>query len=163
MDQQAGSERHILEAHLDGNRATVVRKVTGLTWDQATTRLGPTRTSVAGILKHLVNVERWWFRHHLAGESDVPFDWSDEDPDLEFDLAPSDSVESLVADYELACEQSREIAARFDLTDQLTRPEADGNRPSLRWVYVHMIEEVARHNGHLDIYRELLDGQTERG
>jgi len=162
MDEQTGSERHILEAHLDQNRATAVRKATGLTWEQATVRLGPTPTSVAGILKHLVNVERWWFRHHLAGEEDVPFDWSADDLDLEFELQTDDTLESLIDAYEVACAESRAVAAQYDLTDQVRRPERNGNRPSLRWVYVHMIEELARHNGHLDIYRELIDGQTDR-
>jgi uncharacterized damage-inducible protein DinB len=162
MDEQTGSERHILEGHLESNRATAVRKVSGLTWEQASRRLGPTPTSVAGILKHLINVERWWFRHNLAGEPDVAFDWSDDIPDLEFDLAAADSLETLIAAYGVACEESRVVATRFGLTDQMRRPEESGSRPSLRWIYVHMIEELARHNGHLDIYRELLDGQTDR-
>lgn len=162
MDEETGSERQILEGHLEQNRATVIRKCTGLTWEQATTRLGATQTSVAGILKHLVNVERWWFRHHLAGEDDVPFDWTADDPDLEFELGPEDSMDTLLAAYAGACDESRAIAARFELTDRLTRPDHSGVRSSLRWVYVHMIEELARHNGHLDIYRELLDGQTDR-
>lgn len=163
MDEETGSERHILEAHLDQNRATVVRKCSGITWEQATVRLGPSATSMAGILKHLINVERWWFRYHLAGEDDVPFDWSDDEPDLEFEFGSDDSMDSLLRAYASACDDSRAIAARFELTDQLTRPDRSGVRSSLRWVYVHMIEELARHNGHLDIYRELLDGQTDRG
>jgi len=163
MDEQTGSERHILEAHLDDNRDTVVRKVTGLTWEQATRRLGPTPTSAAGILKHLINVERWWFRHNMAAESGVPFTWSEDVPDLEFEFVPEDSIESLLDEYRVACQESRDVAARFQLTDQMLRPERNGNRPSLRWIYVHMIEELARHNGHLDIYRELIDGTTDRG
>jgi uncharacterized damage-inducible protein DinB len=162
LDIESGSERTTLEAHLDANRDTVVRKVSGLAWEQATTRLGNTPTSVAGILKHLINVERWWFRHNLEGEEDVPFDWTDNDLDLEFELGPRDSLESLVGEFERACDESRVIAARYQLTDRAARPWADGRHPTLRWIYVHMIEELARHNGHLDIYRELLDGQTDR-
>ena len=162
MDEQTGSERHILEAHLDGNRATVVRKCEGISWEEATRRLGTTSTSIAGILKHLIDVERWWFRYHLDGQDDVTFFWSDVVPDLEFEFDADDTLASLIAGYEAACADSREVAARYELTDQLLRPERDGNRPSLRWVYVHMIEELARHNGHLDIYRELIDGQTDR-
>lgn len=162
LDIESGSERETLEAHLDENRATVVRKATGLTWEQATTRLGPTPTSVAGILKHLVNVERWWFRRHLAGESEVPFDWTDDDLDLEFEMQPGDSLESLLAQYAVACEESRAVAAQHALEDPSAREWNGGRRPSLRWIYVHMVEELARHNGHLDIYRELLDGTTDR-
>ena len=162
LDIEQADERTMLEAHLEDNRATVVRKCTGLSWDDATRRLGPTPTSVAGILKHLVNVERWWFRHNLAGEEDVPFDWTDDDLDLEFEFGPDDSMASLLAAYSVACDESRVIAARHELTDLSARGWHGERRPSLRWIYVHMLEELARHNGHLDIYRELIDGQTDR-
>ena len=162
LDIEHADERTTLEAHLDANRETVLRKCRGLSWEDATRRLGPTPTSVAGILKHLVNVERWWFRHMLAGQDGVPFDWTDESPDAEFELGPDDSLEGLLAAYVRACEESRGIAAGLALDDQCSRSWHGRGRPSLRWVYVHMIEELARHNGQLDIYRELLDGQTDR-
>ena len=162
MDEETGSERHVLEAHLDQNRDTVVRKVRGLTWEQASRRLGPSATSAAGILKHLIDVERWWFRRNLDAQDAVPFSWSDVEPDLEFEFGPGDSLESLIAEYVLACDESRAVAVRYELTDQIRPPRPGEPRSSLRWVYVHMIEEVARHNGHLDIYRELIDGQTDR-
>ena len=157
-----GTERETLEAHLDGMRATAARKVTGVSWADATRQLGPTPTSMAGILKHLANVERWWFRHNLAGEQDVPFDWTDEDPDGEFAMAPGDSVDVLLEQYAAACARSRAIAAEHGLDDLSARAWHGEGHPSLRWIYVHMIEETARHNGHLDIYRELIDGQTDR-
>jgi hypothetical protein len=159
---ESGSEREVLEDHLDDNRATVVRKVAGLPWELATRRLGPTPTSAAGLVKHLTDVERWWFRYYLDGEEGVPFAWSDDEPDVEFEMGPDDTLESLVADYERACDESRAVAARHHLSDRTPRTWRDGQRPSLRWIYVHMIEETARHNGHLDIYRELLDGATDR-
>ena len=77
-------------------------------------------------------------------------------------MGPDDSLDSLLAAYAVACEESRAIAASTQLDDQAARAWHGGRRPSLRWIYVHMIEELARHNGHLDIYRELLDGQTDR-
>lgn len=162
MDEETGSERHILEEHLDQNRATVARKAAGLTWEQATLRLGPSATSVAGVLKHLIDVERWWFRRNLGAEDDVPFSWSDSEPDLEFAFTDDDTLDSLLAEYVRSCDESRAVAARYELSDQIRAPHAGEPRSSLRWVYVHMIEEVARHNGHLDIYRELIDGQTDR-
>lgn len=161
VDIETGTERHILEAHLDDNRGTVVRKVTSLTWEQATTRLGHTPTSAAGILKHLIDVERWWFRVHLDGQSEVPLASTDGNPDGDFELGPDDSLDALVAEYALACDESREIAARHALDDQCRTARRNGMRPSLRWIYVHMIEELARHNGHLDIYCELISGETE--
>ncbi len=162
MDIQAGTERDLLEGHLDGMRATVVRKASGVAWADATRRLGPSATSIAGVLKHLIEVERWWFRYHLEGEDGIGFWATDADPDGDFALADDDSVESLVAVYEAECAISRANAARHDLNDQCARAGRSGHRPSLRWIYVHMIEEVARHNGHLDIYRELIDGATGR-
>lgn len=162
LDIEHADERTTLEAHLEANRGTVLRKCRGLSWEDATRRLGPTPTSIAGILKHLINVERWWFRHTLGGDGDVPFDWTDEDPDLEFELEPDDSLEALLVAYGQACDESRAIAAGLALDDQAARTWRDQGRPSLRWVYVHMIEELARHSGHLDIYRELIDGQTDR-
>jgi uncharacterized damage-inducible protein DinB len=162
LDIEHADERTVLEAHLEANRATVVRKCSGLSWEDATRRLGPTPTSIAGILKHLVNVERWWFRHNLAGENGVPFDWTDDDLDAEFEMRPEDSLESLLEAYTVACEESRAVAAGLTLDDTAARSWHEQGHPSLRWVYVHMIEELARHNGHLDIYRELIDGQTDR-
>ena len=163
MDIEHGTERELLEAHLDDNRATVVRKVSGLPRDLAVRRLGPSPTSAAGILKHLIDVERWWFLCNLAGE-EWESAWStDADPDGDFVLTDDETVEGLIAEYERACAESRVIAARFELDDQCSRTHPRrGVRPSLRWLYIHMIEELARHNGHLDIYRELLDGSTDR-
>jgi uncharacterized damage-inducible protein DinB len=161
---ESGSERELLEAHLESNRAELRRKVTGLTWEQATRRLGGSATSAAGIVKHLIDVERWWFRHQLEGEDGVPFAWSDVEPDLEFEFDEMDSLDGLLDRYDLACQESRAAAARHGLDDQTVRSVdwMQHRLPSLRWIYLHMIEELARHNGHLDIYRELIDGQTDR-
>ena len=71
-------------------------------------------------------------------------------------------MESLIEDYARVCDQSRAVAARHSLDDRCHRAGRSGHHPSLRWVYLHMIEEIARHNGHLDIYRELIDGTTDR-
>jgi uncharacterized damage-inducible protein DinB len=155
-------ERTMLERHLDGLRATVVRKVSGVTWADATRRLGPSATSIAGILKHLIEVERWWFRYHLAGEDGVPFWSTDDDPDGDFDVTGEGTIEAMVAEYEAECANSRAIAATRTLDDECVRAGRSGDRPTLRWLYVHLVEELARHAGHLDIYRELIDGTTGR-
>lgn len=109
------------------------------------------------------DVERWWFRHSLLGEEGVPLHSTAADPDGDFTLVDGVTTEWLLADYARAGQDSRAIAARRGLDDACQRPRRDGARPSLRWVYAHMIEELARQLGHLDIYRELLDGQTDRG
>jgi uncharacterized damage-inducible protein DinB len=157
----AGTERELLEKHLEHNRKTVLHKVDGLSHELAIKRLGNTPTSVAGIVKHLTEVERWWFRYYLDGQ-----DWigssTDENPDAEFDVLDGEAIKSLTADFERACAESREVAVKYELGDETKRARNDGQHPSLRWIYLHMIEEVARHNGHIDIYRELLDGVTDR-
>jgi hypothetical protein len=162
MDVETGSERELLEAHLDGNRGEVMRKATGLPWGLAARRLGPSATSAAGVVKHLIDVERWWFRHYLEGEVDVPHRTRDQSPNGAFDLDEEDDLDSLLAEYARACAESHAIAQRHQLGDR-TALEVPwlGRNPSLRWIYLHMIEETARHNGHLDIYRELLDGQID--
>ena len=157
----AGTERELLENHLDHNRLAVRHKVEGLSLELARKQLGTTPTSVAGLVKHLTEVEGWWFRWFLNGE-----EWSgsstDENPDGEFDIGPDETVESLLDGYDAACELSRIICKNFELDDLSKRPYRGDLAPSLRWIYLHMIEEVARHAGHLDIYRELLDGTTDR-
>lgn len=157
----AGSERQLLENHLEHNRLAVRHKVEGLTLDLASKRLGTTPTSVAGLVKHLTEVEGWWFCRIFNGD-----DWTgsstDENPDGEFDIGPDETVESLLDDYDMACERSRTICGLYGLDDLSKLPNRNNQHPSLRWVYLHLIEEIARHNGHLDIYRELLDGTTDR-
>ncbi len=161
-DERPATERDLIESRLDGCRAETVRKVAGLPWDLATRRLGSSATSAAGVLKHLTDVERWWFRHYLEGEEDVPRRTREQTPNGAFDLNDQDTLDELIADYQLACEESRVRAEGHDLSDS-TALVVDwlGIRPSLRWVYLHMIEETARHNGHLDIYRELLDDHVD--
>lgn len=157
----AGSERELLEAHLEHNRLGVRHKVEGLSLDLAKKRLGDTPTSVAGLVKHLTEVEGWWFCRIFNGE-----DWigssTEENPDGEFDIGPDETVESLLNEYDIACARSRAICKTYNLDDVSSLPNSRNEHPSLRWVYLHMIEEIARHAGHLDIYRELLDGTTDR-
>ncbi len=159
LDEECGTEREVLEAGLDHDREIALAKVRGLSWEDATRRLGPSATSAAGVIRHLTDVERFWFRLQMAGEDGVPFRWSDDEEDLEFNFSEDDNLEAVIGDYEAACAESRLIAAKFDLTDQAVRPDRHGTRSSLRWMFLHMIEETSRHNGHLDIYRELLDGK----
>jgi hypothetical protein len=150
-------ERDVLSGFLDVQRAAVVRKATGLSEEQARTAACPPSTlTVAGVVSHLAAVERFWFSIDFAGD-DLPHPWSDDDPHGGFRLAPDDTLDRLVAAYEAECERSRHIVAANDL-DELCRGE--GMDYSLRWVVTHMIEETARHAGHLDLLREALDGST---
>jgi uncharacterized damage-inducible protein DinB len=160
----AADERTTLVEFLEFHRETVLQKVAGLTHEQLNRSLLPSGTTMAGLLKHLAGVEDSWFTDRLLGLGEpepfasAPFD---EDPDWEFHSAVNDTREYLVELYEAACERSRSAVAQTpDLGTLMVKPSRDGTHFSLRWILVHMIEETARHNGHLDLLRELTDGAT---
>ena len=155
----AGTEQELLESHLQFARDTLIRKATGLSHELGRKRLGKTATSVLGIVKHMVDVEKGWFQGHFRGE-DVQFTSSPESPDGDFEIEPHETSEHLLNQYREVCQRSREICAQHKPDDLSVKTRRDGTNTSLRWIYLHMIDETARHNGHLDIYRELLDGQT---
>jgi len=152
---ERGGERETIEGFLDFQRASIVWKATGLSDADAARRLLPSLTTVSGIIRHLADVERSWFREDMAGETLERTRWSEDDPDGEFRVTQSDSLAAIIADYELACAESREVAARFGLDD--LSATGDG-RFTLRWILLHLTEETARHLGHIDLLRELLDG-----
>ena len=153
-------ERAMLEAYLDLYRDVIKRKVSGVSEADARRRLVPSMTTLGGIVKHLYWVEMNWFQRVLVGpEADLPpVPWSDQDPDADFRLEPGETVEQLVAAYDEMCAQSRAAAAARAL-DDIVRHHRMG-QVSLRWIYLHMIEETARHAGHADILREQIDGTT---
>jgi uncharacterized damage-inducible protein DinB len=148
----------LLDSHLEFCRQTLIYKVTGITKSDGVKRLGPTSTSILGVLKHVTEVEYWWFQNRFLGET-VSSESSIENPDGEFVVQEVETVASLLLAYESACENSRRIVKERSLDDQASfaRPR-DGIAPSLRWIYLHLIDEIARHNGQIVIYRELLDG-----
>jgi hypothetical protein len=148
-----GDERTVLESFLDFHRTLAVRKVQGVPDEDAGRRLVPSQTTLAGLLKHLILVEDNWFQRVLAG-STPPRDGED----TSWVLAEGDTVEGLVAAYQAECARSRETAARYSLDDTGSHPRL--GPVSLRWIYVHMVEETARHVGHADILREQTDGAT---
>lgn len=154
-------ERTTLETFLDYYREAVKNKVRGVSEDDARRQLVPSATTLAGLIKHLSRVEASWFQHRLAQMDleDVPLlqGWRD-DPERDFRIDPSETVPGLVALYDDQCALSREIGASFDLDDIVPHPAL--GRVSARWIYVHMIEETARHAGHADILREQIDGAT---
>ena len=151
-----GSERPVLEAFLDFHRQALVSKVVGISESEARRRRVPSKTTLAGLIKHMIGVERGWFQEVLAGRSPEEIGANVGGGDESWDLAENETVSSLVGEYEQTCEQSRQTAARFALDDAV--PEAGMGEVSLRWIYVHMIEETARHVGHADILREQTDG-----
>jgi uncharacterized damage-inducible protein DinB len=149
-------ERQVLEAFLDLYRDILKRKLTGLSDQQIRQRHVRSQTTLGGLAKHLAAVEREWFQVVLAGRSaDEPGAPPSGDG---WTLSSEDTAESLLARYERACADSRRTAAAFSLDDQV--PHQRMGQVSLRWIYVHMIEESARHVGHADILREQTDGAT---
>jgi uncharacterized damage-inducible protein DinB len=157
---ETAPEKETIDAFLDYQRASVFVKVRGLDRDAATRRLVPSMTTVLGVVKHLAYVEAWWFQDIFAGRT-VEYPWTDDDPDADFRIEESDTLESVMSLYESMTEESRRIAAGATLDDvsRRTHPRR-GTTFSLRWIILHMIEETARHLGHMDILRELTDGET---
>lgn len=153
----AADEKTTLAAYLDYHRATLLRKVAGLTDEQARWSPVPSGTSLFGLVSHLTGVERWWFASVIAG-LDVAFPWRDDDPDADWRGPDGATLAEVVTAYEAECARSREVYAAADLDTVVTEgPRAGRN---VRYVVVHMIEETARHNGHADLLREQLDGGT---
>ncbi|MEU2611899.1 DinB family protein [Micromonospora sp. NPDC007271] len=155
---RTGDERAVLESFLDFHRAILLRKVRGLSHAEASRRLVPSLTTLAGLLKHLALVERNWFPALFAPGPDDVYLTTEEEAVASFTLDPGETVETLAAAYAAACARSREVAARFDLDHVVPHPQL--GEVSLRWVLIHMVEETARHAGHADILRELTDGET---
>lgn len=152
-----GSEREVLESFLDFHRGVVVRKVADLPDAAARRRLVPSQTTLAGLLRHLAVTERQWFQQVLSSQP-APGGERADDPDTSWVVSGAETVLDLVAAYEQECARSREAAAGRELDETVPHPVL--GEVSLRWIYVHVIEETARHAGHADILRELTDGAT---
>lgn len=152
-------ERQMLETWLAWHRATLLTKCAGLDAEQLRARSVPTSLmSLHGLVRHMTEVERGWFRRTLAGE-DAPRLYYDPDtnPEGDFEIPDGTSFDDDLATWRAEIERVDAVAAAHGLDDLGSR---DGEPVSLRWIYVHMIEEYARHNGHADLFRELLDGTT---
>ena len=151
------AERPMLEEWLDYHRATLLMKCDGLADDQLRQRsVPPSSMSLLGLLRHMTDVERHWFRTAL-GREEAPYRyWSDPYPDGDFDLVDDATVADDFAAFAEECAHSRALSASLDL-DVLCQPRGE-RVVSHRWVLVHMVEEYARHNGHADLIRECVDG-----
>ncbi|SEP17863.1 Protein of unknown function [Amycolatopsis saalfeldensis] len=155
----AGDERAQLTGFLDFLRASVVWKCSGLTDEQARRSLLPSElTTIAGLLGHLTLVENYWFRVVLDGRPDEWAEALELDPDAEFRAAHRTPIERLIADYQAEAARCREVVAARAFDDTVVYKEREPL--TVRWVVAHMIEETARHLGHLDLLRELTDGLT---
>lgn len=153
-------ERTTLMAFLDWQRTTLQRKCDGLTPEQLRRRgVPPSTLSLLGLVRHMAEVERSWFRARLNNEHLEPLYSSAADPDGDFDNVDTADVDKAFVSWHEECERAGEIAARLDL-DATGRVAETGRVMSLRWTLVHMIDEYSRHNGHADLLREVIDGST---
>jgi uncharacterized damage-inducible protein DinB len=150
----------MLSAWLDFQRATLALKCAGLSDDQLRQQaVPPSRLSLLGLVRHMAEVERAWFRRRFAGQPELGYvHCSDEFPDGDFDFAEPGGAGADLASYVAECALAREAAAGRSLEE--TFAGRRGESIDLRWVYQHMIEEYARHNGHADFLREQIDGVT---
>lgn len=150
-------ERLMLERWLEFHRTTLLLKCEGLDDEGRKARpVASSKLSLHGLVRHMAEVERNWFRRVLLREADAPTIWYDRAVE-DSELVPLDDADwQADLDTWLAeCAASRAAAARHELDDTGLRR---GEPCSLRWIYIHMIEEYARHNGHADLIRELVDG-----
>ncbi len=160
-------ETATLLGFLDWQRATLAWKSGGLDRAGLAAKVGVSSMTLGGLLKHMAYVESEWFSRWLRGEERRPpwdtVDWK-ADPDWDWNSAAADSPEQLVALWQACVDRSRAIVtaalATGGLEQVAVRTWPDGRSPSLRWILCHMIEEYARHNGHADLLRESVDGQT---
>ena len=160
----AGPELVALTAFLDYQRDTLLMKTDGLTREQLAQPLPPSSLTLAGLLNHLARVEDIWFRVRFAGLPEAHWRAGvDLTVDREWDFRTATDVDpdELRERYRAACAESRAVVDQAVDLDQLSvHPRRDGGRVDLRWILVHMIEETARHNGHVDLLRESVDGLT---
>jgi uncharacterized damage-inducible protein DinB len=156
---RTGGERELLRAYLDFHRETLALKCAGLPDDDLRRRPTPSALSLLGLVRHMAEVERSWFRRVVDGQ-DVPLVWS---PDGDFQVAHDASgatrQEAFDA-WEAEIAHARAIERAAESLDVTGVDRQSGDAYSLRRVMVHLIQEYARHNGHADVIREAIDGAT---
>jgi uncharacterized damage-inducible protein DinB len=158
-----GGERELLLSFLDWYRAILIRKCEGLTDAEArSANCQPSILSPVGLVRHMAEVERNWFRRWFEGTDAPPLYYSDDAPDGDLEVegaTVAESMAALLAEIEHA-EALVEAAPSLDQVAAGTSPSRPGWQPNLRWILIHLIEEYARHCGHADLLRERIDGAT---
>ncbi len=152
-----GSEKESLHASLDRHRDVVLWKLEGLDEAQLRRPMTPSGTNLLGLVKHLAWVEYGWFCETF-GRPSPAFPFDPDDPEADMRAEPYETSADIMAFYDrarAAADSAIEERAVEDLGTSWF-----GSTVSMRWVLIHMIEETARHTGHMDIMRELIDGQT---
>ena len=156
----AGDERALLESMLDHMRATLQMKCSGLTEDQLKLQpLGYTNLSLLGLVRHVSDVELFWFRVNLNQEEVSGYYHRSDDAEVAWNQAPQGDAQRDFAHYAESVEKARDIASKHELDAAFTHMFFDGDS-SLRWIYLHLIQEYGRHCGHADLLRQAIDGTT---
>ena len=151
----------MMRAYLEFHRATLAWKCEGLSDENLRERpMPPSTLSLLGLVRHLAEVERAWFRRTINEEHDLPLVWSAEgDYQVAYDAGTSGRAEAFAA-WEAEVAHSRRIEREAESLDLVVHQARWGADVSLRMVMMHMIHEYARHNGHADFLREGIDGVT---
>lgn len=154
-------ETETLTAFLDHYRAVIIDKASGLSDQHLHQTFGPSTLTLGSLVHHLALAEHHWFYEVFTGGPPLePWAGRKRGEDWELTIAKGLDTEVIFDRYVQSCAQSREIVAQAESLDVLAALER-GNHPcSLRWIFVHMIEETARHTGHADLIRESIDGQV---
>jgi uncharacterized damage-inducible protein DinB len=152
-------ERVALGAWLDYHRATLLTKLEGLDDEQLRRPMVPSGVCLLGLVKHLTAVEHGWFVVDFARSGEAHLFVREDGTDADFVIEEGETTEAVVAGYLRACERSRQVLAAAESIDETIVHPRIGEM-DLRWILIHMIEETARHNGHADVIRELIDGVT---
>lgn len=152
-------EKPSLVASLQRHREAVLWKLEGLDDEQLRRRVVGSDMTLLGTVKHLASTEYSWFCSTFDRPSDeIPSEVLDEDPQADWRIHPWETTEGVLSYYERARAAADEAIRELKVTERGT--SWNGNRVTMRWVLIHMIEETARHAGHADLVRELVDGRT---
>jgi uncharacterized damage-inducible protein DinB len=160
VPRAGAGEREMLRAYLDFHRDSLAAKCAGLSDDELRTRsVPPSGLSLLGLVRHMAEVERAWFRRVIDGQ-DVPLVWSAQwDFQAAYDASGSTGAEAFEA-WRAEVAQARRIEAAAPSHDVTGVDPRSGDEYSLRRVLLHLLQEYARHNGHADLLRERIDGAT---
>jgi len=152
-----GAEKESLKVSLDRHRDAVLWKLEGLGDDDLRRSMVPSGTSLRGLVKHLGSVEYGWFCETFGRETE-PLPYDEDDPDSDMRARPDETTDDILAFYGRARAAADQAIAELAVED--TGTAWFGEAVTMRWVLIHMIEETARHAGHVDILRELIDGMA---
>ncbi|MFD2082750.1 Protein of unknown function [Actinopolymorpha cephalotaxi] len=156
-----GVEKESLHASLDRHRDAVLWKLDGLGDEQLRTPMVPSGSTMLGLVKHLASIEFGWFCETFGRPSEwIP--WDPEDWDADARIEPYETTAGVLAYYARARAAADAVIGDMDIEDVRPTPQGlgSGQLVTLRWLLIHVLEDTARHAGHLDILRELIDGRT---